>query len=100
MNYFQNIPVRIRHQLINDAFSLSQAGTLNTIKPFEIIRYLKKETAYLPWIATLNRLSFFTNNLESTSAFGSYESYLVDLITPMFNALGWDEKSTDTWLDT
>jgi hypothetical protein len=85
--------------LINDAFSLSQAGTISTTKPFEIIRYLSKETEYLPWSTTLTRLRYFTDMLDSTSTFGNYEKFVVDLITPMYNRLGWIEKESDGWLE-
>jgi hypothetical protein len=37
--------------------------------------------------------------LESTSVYGQFRSYLIDLIVPIYNKLGWEQKSTDSWLD-
>jgi hypothetical protein len=37
--------------------------------------------------------------LDSTSAYGNYEKYLVELITPIYNKLGWEENDDDEWLD-
>ena len=85
--------------MINDAFGLSQSGTLESTRPFEIIRYLSKETEYLPWSTAITRLGYFTNMLDSTSAFGNYQSFIINLITPLYNRLGWEVKSTDKWLE-
>jgi hypothetical protein len=37
--------------------------------------------------------------LETTSAFGQFQNYLIDLIQPIYNKLGWEVKENDTWLD-
>ena len=67
-------------------------------KPFEIIKYMSQETEYLPWSIAISRLNYLTNMLESTSAFGKYQTYLVRLINPIYNTLGWEQKPNDTWL--
>ena len=85
--------------MINDAFGLSQSGTLESTRPFEIIRYLSKETEYLPWSTAITRLEYFTSMLESTPAFGNYQSFVIRLITPLYNSLGWDEKDNEKWLE-
>jgi hypothetical protein len=93
------IPVRSRAQLINDAFVLSQSGDLDVTRPFELIRYLSFETEYLPWSTTLIRLGYITDMLEATNAYGNYEKYLINLILPIYNKLGWIESSSDSWLE-
>ena len=80
-------------------FGLSQSGITSATRPFEIIKYLSKEFEYVPWSATFTRLGYFTNILDSTAAFGNYEKFVINLITPLYNNLGWEEKSTDSWLD-
>jgi hypothetical protein len=59
---------------------------------------MSQETEYLPWNIAISRLSYITNMLESTGTYGNYQNYLIDLIKPIYNRLGWEEKSTDTWL--
>ena len=59
---------------------------------------MSKETEYLPWNIAISRLAYITNMLESTSAFGNYQNYLINLIKPIYNTLGWEEKPQDTWL--
>ena len=99
------IPPRTRAQLINDAFILSQVGfngifaTVSPTRPFEIIRFLSTETDPLPWGTTLTRLGYVTSMLDSTVAFGDYENYVLQLITTIYNGLGWTENESDTWLE-
>ena len=59
---------------------------------------MSQETEYLPWSIAISRLNYLTNMLESTSAFGKYQTYLVRLINPIYNTLGWEQNPNDTWL--
>ena len=59
---------------------------------------MSSEREYLPWITAINRLRYITDMLESTSAYGNYQSYLTDLIKPLYDSIGWEVKPTDTWL--
>ncbi len=62
------------------------------------MKYLSKENEYLPWKTTLTRLEYITSMLDSTSAYGNYENYLAELITPIYNKLGWKENEKGKWL--
>lgn len=85
--------------MISDAFSLSQAGITSATRPFELIRYLSKETDYLPLRAAINHLGYFTDMFSSTSIYEGYQKYVIDLMTPVYNKLGWVQKQSDNWLD-
>ena len=39
----------------------------------------------------------FSNLFESTPAYGSYDKYIIDLITPLFNKLGWVDNTNDLY---
>ena len=54
-----------RAQLVDDALNLARAGHLEYSVALDVTRYLRHETAYLPWKAAL-------------SAFGYIDSMLVD----------------------
>lgn len=81
--------------MINDAFSFSDAT--DKTKPFKILKYLKQETDDLPWFTAIHCLERFTSLLHSTSAFGNYEKFIIDLITPLYNKLGWVEGNNDDY---
>ena len=98
ISFNQAIPTRLRAQTINDAFALSQSLEILPTQPLEIIRYLTKETEYLPWSTGITRLSYLTNMLDSTNAFGNYQNFVIDLVTSLYNSLGWDERPSDKFL--
>ena len=85
--------------MTNDAFNLAFAGQIDTKQPFEIIKYLSKESDYLPWITAIAHLNHFTNLLESTPAFDYYEKFVLNLVTPLYNSLGWSHKRSDGYLE-
>ena len=91
------IPTRIRAQIINDAFALSEAGEISPVKAFEIISYLVEETDYLPWSTAINCLKYLTNMLDTKVSFGNYQKFVLELVTPMYNTLGWVEKDDESW---
>lgn len=93
------IPKRIRAQLIDDAFALSTSGELSIVKPFEILRYLEKESEYLPWSTAITNLRHLTFLLDSTATFGNFRGFVLELVTPLYNKLGWVEKNTESWPD-
>lgn len=93
------IPIRIRAQLINDAFSLAQSNQIDPIKPFEIIKYLTNEVEYLPWVATISRLDYYIDMLDTTDLYGQFKTYLLELIKPVYFKLTWNDDPNDTWLE-
>ena len=85
--------------MINDAFDLSQAGIVFATRPFEIIKYLSKESEYLPWSVSMSKLTSISNVLETTTLFGSYVKYVTNLIKPLYDRLQWNENQFNSWLD-
>jgi hypothetical protein len=60
---------------------------------------MTQEEEYLPWRTGINRISYVIDMLESTSAFGNFQSYLSKLVQPIYTKLGWQDKPRDTWLE-
>lgn len=97
--YFKSIPVKMRAQIVNDVFSLSQASQLDPTRPLELIRYLVNEFEMLPWDAAINRLTFLINMLETSEIYGDLNDYLLELVEPLYNKLTWEPSANDRWLD-
>lgn len=49
----EEIPVKSRARIIDDAFNLAQAGKLSYESALNLTFYLSKETEYLPWMSAL-----------------------------------------------
>ena len=61
-----------RSHLLNDAFSLAESGHLDYSIPMSMIRYLKKETDYVPWSAAVSVLEAVADKLEGTEAYPKF----------------------------
>lgn len=58
------IPMQNRAQLIDDAYHFVMEGKLPLSTFFSLIRYLRRETYYIPWYPMFNILSHTSSYLE------------------------------------
>nr|XP_006818001.1 PREDICTED: aminopeptidase N-like [Saccoglossus kowalevskii] len=90
------IPTASRAAILNDVFNLARGQHINTLLALEISRYLVVERDYVPWSTANDVLAYIHNMLRTTSAYGVYIQYILELVTPLYSSLGWsDEDSTD-----
>lgn len=75
-----------RASLIDDSFSLAMAGYLNYSDVFQFTKYMSKERHYLPWRVLLSNFKYVTQMLHTTSAYGLFQNYMLQLIGPVFDA--------------
>jgi hypothetical protein len=101
LSILKRLSQRARSQLINDVFSLSQAGYVDAKLPLNLIKYMSKEIDYLPWNTLINnRISFFIDMLESTEYYGDLKTFLARLVEPYYKKLGWNESDEKfEWVD-
>ena len=66
---------------------------------FDIIKYLSQEESFAPWNVALGHFGYLVDMLESSSLYPKFQKYLLNLITPTYERLGWTEGSSDNWLD-
>ncbi len=85
-----------RAQLVNDIFSFAENGIIEITKPFELISYLIKETEYLPWFVAVERIRYISDMLESSDYFSTLQEYLIRLVKPIYNRIGWVDKKEDS----
>lgn len=97
--FFKAISDRNRALLINDIFSLANAEQLSIKKPLELINYLVNETEYLPFETAQRQLWHILTLLDESEIYGSFSSYILKLINPLYRELGWNTSLSDTWLD-
>jgi len=88
-----------RAQLIDDALNLARAGLLDYQIALGVTSYLAKETEYIPWKAALNGIAYLKSMLNRSPVYGDFKKYLRDLITPIYNKVGFEEKEDDEHLD-
>nr|XP_040569452.1 endoplasmic reticulum aminopeptidase 1-like isoform X3 [Lepeophtheirus salmonis] len=83
-----------RAQLINDAFSLSQAGLLPATIPLELCTYLILEEQIVPWSVAMQHLNHWKLILRETNVVPNINRFILQLILPLYNKLGWEDKGS------
>jgi aminopeptidase N len=79
---------------------------LQTSLVFDLLNYVHSEPAYIVWERIIAGLSYVEQMIASKSSdltlYEQFQSYMIDLIFPIYTQLGWQEESsniTDKWLD-
>ncbi|CAF3355817.1 unnamed protein product [Rotaria socialis] len=101
----QKFSIVERSGLIDDAFNLARPNILSASLVFELLEYSPLEGSYIVWERILSGLQYIEQMIASSSSglylYERFRSYVVDLILPIYNKLGWhDNQFTDKWLDT
>jgi len=94
-----SIHVTNRAQIIDDALNLAKSGHLDYKTALSLTGYLDKETEYIPWSSALSGLSYLNTILKRTPAYGEFKKYIRNLISPLYQRLGFGSKSSDSHLD-
>ena len=81
---------------MNDIFSFAENGRIEVTKPFELVVYLVKETEYVPWLVAIERIRYILDMLESSDYYQSLLDYLLRLVKPIYNRVGWTEKKEES----
>ncbi|XP_050507042.1 aminopeptidase N-like [Diabrotica virgifera virgifera] len=92
---FQTIPTLNRVQIISDAADLAYIGSLKYEIFFEMLKYLKQETEYMPWKAAIDKTDVITKHLKKSASYGKYKEYMRHLLTPIYEKFGGFEVTTD-----
>ncbi|CAF0817363.1 unnamed protein product [Adineta steineri] len=101
----QKFSVIERAGLVDDALNLARANILPTSLVFELLEYSHFEQSYVVWERILSNLQYIEEMIAASSEglylYERFRSYMVDLVLPIYNKLGWQDKPlTDKWLDT
>ena len=59
---------------------------------------MSEETEFLPWRILINRLGYIIEQLDTTKVYGNFQNYMIELIQPLYDSLGWEDKQEDSWL--
>ena len=83
-----------RAQLIDDAFSLLEAGQLDETIPLELLTYLTKERSLVPWQVAISHLSSLSELFMETESRVKLNKFIVSLLEPVYRELGWEDTGT------
>ncbi|CAK9830592.1 Glutamyl aminopeptidase [Anthophora retusa] len=83
-----------RANLIDDAFTLCEAGELNATVPLELSLYLLNERDYVPWVTALGYLHSWKGRLSESPGYKRYITFLKRLLTPVTKYVGWTDEGS------
>jgi aminopeptidase N len=93
------IHVLNRAQVVDDLFNLARGGVVEYKQAIDIIRYLKNETHYIPWLAAINHgLTFLSQRVKSEDA-RIFEWFVNDLMAKIYEKLTFDALESDRRTD-
>ncbi|XP_054009871.1 endoplasmic reticulum aminopeptidase 1-like isoform X4 [Hylaeus anthracinus] len=83
-----------RANLIDDVFTLCEAGELNATIPLELSLYLLKETDYIPWATALGYLHSWKGRLSGSPGYKRYVTFFKKLLTPVVSSVSWGDEGS------
>lgn len=81
-----------RANLVDDAFTLCEAGEINASIPLRLSLYLLKERDYAPWATALSYLHSWKGKLAESSGYKRYIVFLKKLLGPITEFVGWKDE--------
>jgi len=94
-----SIHVINRAQIMDDALELAKTGRLDYATALSLTGYLSRETEYIPWVSALQGLQHIKDMLKRTSAYGQFKKYMLKLLEPIYQKLGFQAKPGEEHLD-
>ncbi len=85
-----------RLKLLNDTWSLAQGGTIPLPRYFKLLGKYTDEPRYAIWGAMMDSLGMLDHLARKEPEQADIRRFIVSLVTPRLNKLGWDVKSGDT----
>ncbi|XP_051160347.1 endoplasmic reticulum aminopeptidase 2-like isoform X1 [Leptopilina boulardi] len=83
-----------RANLLDDVFTLCEAGELNASVPLELSLYLLNERDYVPWATALGYLHSWRQKLSESSGYKKYIAFLKKLLGPVTKYVGWSDEGS------
>ncbi|XP_069189122.1 aminopeptidase N-like [Procambarus clarkii] len=88
-----------RAQIIDDAMNLAKGNRVSYEVALGLYSYLGNETEYVPWKAAVNNLGYIRNMFTRTGSYGALKNYLLDLVVPLYDRVGFNNRADDPLLE-
>lgn len=96
-----NIHVMNRAQIVDDLFNLARAGIVKYDMAIDIIRYIKKEKNYIPWLSAFSHgLTFLSQRVSGEADTEVFSWFIRDTLDEIYKHLTFvGTKTGDTRTD-
>ncbi|KAA0203273.1 hypothetical protein HAZT_HAZT008388 [Hyalella azteca] len=88
-----------RAQLVDDALNLARSRQLVYDVALRLCSYLRLEDEFVPWDSALVNLEYLEEMFTRRSGYGQLKRYLLDLLVPLYNSVGFVDDVNDPQLE-
>lgn len=81
------IPAITRSQIANDLYDFVQTGRVEPEIFLNLIKYLKNETSYAPWVSAANAFSYMDNVLAGSPEHESFRQFVEQLAGELYSKI-------------
>ncbi|XP_028399989.1 glutamyl aminopeptidase-like [Dendronephthya gigantea] len=81
-----------RTSLINDAFTLARAGNIDYGIAFNLVKYMKKETRYVPWQTLLDNIEYLDKMLRKEDIYHKFKQLILDILDSKIDVIRGGRK--------
>lgn len=97
---FDGIHVMNRAQIVDDLFNLARAGIVKYSSAVDIIRYIKKEKHYIPWLSAISHgLTFLSQRVSGQKNQEVFSWFILDTLDEVYKHLKFDAQVNDRRTD-
>jgi aminopeptidase N len=94
------IHVMNRAQIVDDLFNLARAGIVKYDTAVDIIRYIKKEKHYIPWLSAISHgLTFLSQRVNGEKNAEVFSWFIKDTMDGIYKQLKFAPQTTDRRTD-
>jgi aminopeptidase N len=86
-----------RAQLLDDYLNMARANLVPYAKALDLTLYLSEERDYV-WKAAFTALDFIDSMLYNSAGYALWRPYINNLIIPLYNSIGFEERPDDKHL--
>ncbi|PSN55624.1 hypothetical protein C0J52_04058 [Blattella germanica] len=87
-----------RAHLLQDVFSLADAGLVSYDLAMDMTKYLKSETEYIPWSVAYSKLNKLDNLLVSSTSYSKLRKYTQSLVSDIYKKITLTVSDADSHL--
>ncbi|KAH7711631.1 peptidase family M1 containing protein, partial [Aphelenchoides avenae] len=87
----EQFSIKSRARIIDDTFTLAEAGRVPYQAALNLTKYLSKEKEFLPWIMALDGLGVIQNYFDDEPEIDDYKEYITPLVADLFSRISFDK---------
>ncbi|XP_019765987.2 glutamyl aminopeptidase isoform X2 [Dendroctonus ponderosae] len=95
INVYTSLPIADRTHLLEETFSIAEAGQLSYTIPLDLSKKLSEETDYAPWTVASSKLQGISTYLSGSNQDEAFKKYIRSVVSNAYGNFTWNEGADD-----